>query len=158
MAVKFAVSMGAEVTVLSTSPSKETDAKSLGAHHFAVTTDKSKLSSLTNHFGFILDCASAPHDLNLYLNMLDRDGVMVLVGVPPKPMEVAAFSLIRNRRRLAGSMLGGLEEIQQMLDYCGEKKISSDVEVISMKDAESAYERVIKGDVRYRFVIDMKTL
>jgi len=158
MGVKFAVAMGADVTVLSTSSSKEKDARRLGAQHFAVTTDKKSLGTLTNSFDFILDCASAPHDLNLYLNMLDRDGVMVLVGVPPKSMDLSAFSLIRNRRRLAGSMLGGLSEIQQMLDYCGEKKIASDVEVIAMKDAEAAYERVIKGDVRYRFVIDMKTL
>ena len=158
MGVKFAVAMGADVTVLSTAKSKEKDAKRLGAQHFAVTTDKKSLGALTNTFDFILDCASASHDLNMYLNMLDRDGVMVLVGVPPESMDLAAFSLIRNRRRLAGSMLGGLAEIQQMLDYCGENQIASDVEVIAMKDAEAAYERVIKGDVRYRFVIDMKTL
>jgi len=158
MGVKFAVSLGAEVTVLSTSPSKEGDARRLGAHHFVVTRGKESPGVLTNQFNFILDCASAPHDLNLYLNMLDRDGVLVLVGVPPKALDVAAFSLIRNRRRLAGSMLGGLGEIQQMLDYCGENRISSDVELIAMKDADGAYERVIKGDVRYRFVINMKTL
>lgn len=158
MGVKFAVAMGAEVTVLSTSASKEKDAKRLGAHHFVVTTEKQNIGALANRFNFILDCASAPHDLNMYLNMLDRDGVLVLVGVPPEPMSVAPFSLIANRRRLVGSMIGGLEETQEMLDYCGENGISSDVEVIAMKDTQAAYERVIKGDVRYRFVIDLKTL
>ena len=158
MAVKLAVSMGAEVTVFSTSPAKEQDARRLGAHNFVVTKDPQNLESLANTFDFILDAVSAPHDPNLYLNLLRRDGVMVLVGVPEKPLEVNAFSLIMNRRKLAGSLIGGIRETQEMLDYCAQHNITSDVEVIPIQQIEAAYERTVKGDVRYRFVIDMKSL
>lgn len=158
MGVKLAASMGAEVTVLSTSPSKEKDALALGAHKFVVTKDAKNLESLANYFDFILDTASAPHDLNMYLNMLRLDGAMVLVGVPEKPTEVNAFNLIANRRQLAGSLIGGIRETQEMLDYCAEKGITSDVEIIPIQKVNEAYERTIKSDVRYRFVIDMSTL
>ena len=158
MGVKLAAAMGADVTVLSTSPSKEKDAKRLGAHHFVVTKDPKNMEALAETFDFILDAVSAPHDLNAYLGLLKRDGKMVIVGVPDKPTELSAFSLIMKRRTLAGSLIGGIKETQEMLDFCGQKNIVSDVEVISIKELESAYERTIKGDVRYRFVIDMKSL
>lgn len=158
MGVKLAASMGAEVTVLSTSKEKEQDARKLGAQGFVVTRDPENLASLTSTFDFILDTVSAPHDLNMYLNLLRRDGTMVLVGLPDKPAELHAFSLLANRRRLAGSSIGGIRETQEMLDYCAEKRITSDVEVIPIERIDEAYERTVKGDVRYRFVIDMKTL
>jgi uncharacterized zinc-type alcohol dehydrogenase-like protein len=155
MAIKLASSMGAEVTVFSTSKEKEMDARRFGAKEFVVSKD---LQALANRFDFILDTVSAPHDINAYLNLLRRDGTMVMVGVPPQPLEVAAMSLITKRRRLAGSNIGGIRETQEALDYCAEKNISSDVEIIPMQRVNEAYDRTIKGDVRYRFVIDMKTL
>jgi uncharacterized zinc-type alcohol dehydrogenase-like protein len=158
MGVKLAASMGAEVTVFSTSPSKEEDARKLGANHFVVTKDPANLESLANSFDLILDAVSAPHDMNMYLNLLRREGVLVLVGAPEKPSEIQAFSLITNGRSLAGSMIGGIRETQEMLDYCAEHNITSDVEVIPIQQINEAYERTIKGDVRYRFVIDMKSL
>jgi uncharacterized zinc-type alcohol dehydrogenase-like protein len=158
MAVKFASSMGAAVTVFSTSKTKEPDARRLGANDFIVTKDSKNLAPLANRFEFILDTVSAAHDPNAYLNLLRRDGVMVMVGVPVKPLEVHPFSLIPKRRILAGSMIGGIRETQEMLDYCAKRNITSDVEVIPIQQANEAYERTIKGDVRYRFVIDMKTL
>lgn len=158
MGVKLAASMGAEVTVFSTSPSKEEDARKLGAHHFVVTRDPQKLEALANQFDFILDAVSADHDPNIYLNLLRRHGVMVLVGAPENPLAVQAFSLITNGRSLVGSMIGGIRETQEMLDYCAKHNITSDVEIIPIEKINEAYERTIKGDVRYRFVIDMKTL
>ncbi len=158
MGVKIAAAMGAEVTVFSTSPAKEGDAKKLGAHHFVVTRDPKNLEKLANHFNFILDCVSAPHDLNVYLNMIARDGAMVLVGVPEKPAEVHAHTLIGRRRTLAGSLIGGIKETQEMLDFCSAKNIASDVEVTPIQKINEAYDRTVKGDVRYRFVIDMSTL
>ncbi len=158
MAVKIGAAMGAEVTVFSTSPSKEGDAIKLGAHHFVSTKDPKNLSKLGNHFDFILDCVSAEHDLNMYLNTVRRDGVMVLVGVPEKPALLAAHTLIGRRRTLAGSLIGGIKETQEMLDFCAEKNIAADVEVIPIQKVNEAYERTVKGDVRYRFVIDISTL
>jgi uncharacterized zinc-type alcohol dehydrogenase-like protein len=158
MAVKLAASMGAQVTVFSTSPGKEQDARGLGAHDFVVTKDPGQMEALAGKFDFILDTVSASHDLNLYLGLLRREGVMVIVGAPEKPLEVHAFSLIKNGRTLAGSMIGGIRETQEMLDYCAEKNITSDVEVIPIQRIDEAYERTVKGDVRYRFVIDMKSL
>jgi uncharacterized zinc-type alcohol dehydrogenase-like protein len=158
MAVKLAASMGAEVTVFSTSKTKEQDARRLGAHEFVVSLDPKNFAALANRFDFILDAVSAPHDVNAYLNVLRRDGVMAMVGVPAKPLQVQAFSLILRRRKLTGSGVGGLRETQEMLDYCGEHNITSDVEVIPIQQVNEAYERTLKGDVRYRFVIDMKTL
>jgi uncharacterized zinc-type alcohol dehydrogenase-like protein len=158
MAVKLAASMGAEVTVLSTSKSKEADARKLGAHHFALSSDASVLESLAGKFDFIVNAVSANHDLNPFLGLLKTNGTMVILGVPPKAPEVSAFSLIMGRRSLAGSLIGGIRETQEMLDYCAEKGIVSDVEVIPMKEINTAYERMIRGDVKYRFVIDMATL
>lgn len=158
MAVKLAASMGAEVTVLSTSKTKEADARRLGAQDFVVSLDPKNLAALANRFHLILDAVSAPHDLNAYLNLLRRDGVLALVGAPPKPIPVQAFSLILKRRTLAGSVIGGIRETQEMLDYCAQQNITSDVEVIPIQQVNEAYERTLKGDVRYRFVIDMKTL
>lgn len=158
MAVKFAVAMGAAVTVLSTSHAKEQDAKRLGAHQFVVTKDPTNLSSFANYFDFILDTVSAPHDLNMYLNLLNRGGTLTLVGVPEKPFEIKPNSLISNRRKFTGSLIGGIKETQEMLDYCAEKNITSDIELIPIQKLAEAYERTIKGDVRYRFVIDMATL
>lgn len=158
MAVKFAVSFGAEVTMLSTSPSKEADAKRLGAHRFALTKDPGQLKDLTNYFDFIIDTVSAPHDYNFYLNMLKTNGTMICVGAPPEPTQILGFNLIFNRRSIGGSLIGGLPETQEMLDYCAEHNITSDVEVIPIKDINEAYERMLNGDVRYRFVIDMATV
>ena len=158
MAVKLAASFGAEVTMLSTSPGKEADAKRLGAHHFVMTKDPEQLKGLNNYFDFIIDTVSAEHDYNFYINMLNTNGVMICVGAPPNPAQVPAFNLILQRRSLVGSLIGGLPETQEMLDYCAEHGITSDVEVIDIKDINEAYERMLKGDVRYRFVIDMSTL
>ncbi len=158
MAVKFAAAFGAEVTMLSTSPSKEADARRLGAHKFVLTSDAAQLKSIRGSFHFIIDTVSAPHDYNLYLSLLRSDGIHICVGAPPTPAEISAFNLIGARRSIAGSMIGGLPETQEMLDYCAEHNISSDVEVIPIQHIEGAYERMLKGDVRYRFVIDMATL
>lgn len=158
MAVKLGASLGAEVTVLSTSPNKETDAYNLGAHKFIVTKNPSAVASVKNYFDFIIDTVSAEHDLNMYLQMLRLDGTMILLGVPPDAAKVGAFSLIGKRRRLAGSLIGGLPETQEMLDYCAEHNIMSDIELIPVTDINEAYERTLKADVHYRFVIDMKTL
>ena len=158
MAVKLAASLGAEVTMLSTSKSKEQDARRLGAHAFALTSDKGTFKKLGGAFDLIIDTISAPHDYNAYLGMLRVEGTMVLLGVPPAPTPVAAFALIGGRRSLSGSLIGGIAETQEMLDYCAAHNIVSDVEVIPMQKINEAYERTVKGDVRYRFVIDLKTL
>ena len=158
MAVKLAASFGAEVTVFSTSPSKQADAKRLGAHHFALSSQPATMKSLANHFDFIIDAVSAPHVYAMYLDTLKTDGVMVGVGIPSDPMSVPAFSLVGRRRSLAGSAIGGIAETQEMLDYCAAHNITSDVEVISIQQINEAYERVIKGQVKYRFVIDIASL
>jgi len=158
MAVKFAVSFGAEVTMLSSSPSKKADAKKLGAHHFALTSDKGTMKGLQNHFDIILNTVSAQHDYSTYLNLLRTNGTMIVVGVPPSPSQVPAFTLIAKRRSIIGSLIGGIKETQEMLDYCAEHNISSEVEVIPIQQINEAYERMIKGDVRYRFVIDIASL
>jgi uncharacterized zinc-type alcohol dehydrogenase-like protein len=158
MAVKLAASMGSEVTMLSTSRSKEADARRLGAHAFALTSEQATFKKLGGHFDLIVDTISAQHDLNAYLGMLRPDGALVLVGAPPEPMPVHAFSLIMGRRTFAGSLIGGIAETQEMLDYCAEKKITADVEVIPVQKINEAYERMVKNDVRYRFSIDLATL
>lgn len=158
MAVKLAASMGAEVSVLSTSKSKEADARRLGANNFYVTKDPAVMEKLNSYFDFIVDTASAPHDYGAYLNLLRVDGVMILLGAPDKPTEMHAFPLIMKRRSLVGSLIGGIKETQEMLDYCAQNKIFCDVEVIPVSKINEAYERMLKGDVHYRFVIDMKTL
>jgi uncharacterized zinc-type alcohol dehydrogenase-like protein len=158
MAVKLAASMGAEVTMLSTSRRKEEDARRLGAKGFALTSDEETFKRLAGTFDLIINTISAPHDYNKYLGLLRVQGIMVLVGVPPEAVPVHAFSLISGNRRLAGSLIGGIKETQEMLDYCGKHKIVSDVEVIPIQKINEAYERVVKGDVRYRFVIDIASL
>lgn len=158
MGVKLAASMGAEVTVFSTSPAKEQDARGLGAHKFVVTKEEGALEALAGKYDFILDTVSAPHDINGYLNLLRREGAIALVGLPEKALEVEAFAIIKNGRSLVGSMIGGIRETQEMLDYCAEKNITSDVEVIPIQRIGEAYERTVKGDVRYRFVIDINSL
>ena len=158
MAVKFAAALGAEVTLFSTSPGKEADAKRLGAHHFALTTDPATFPALANQFDFILDTVSAPHDVDAYLGTLNLDGVMVNVGVPDQPISVQPFSIIMGRRSLAGSTIGGIAETQEMLDYCAKNNITSDIEIIPIQKINEAYERLVKNDVKYRFVIDMASL
>ncbi len=158
MAVKLAASMGAEVTMLSRSAGKEKDAAALGAKHFKLTTDKQTMKDLARSFDFILDTVSAAHDYNEYLGLLKTDGVMIIVGAPAQPTPVSAFPFIMERRSLVGSLVGGLKETQEMLDYCAEHQITSDVEVIPIDQINEAYERTLSGDVHYRFVIDMSTL
>jgi len=158
MGVKFGVAFGADVTVLSTSAKKEQDAKALGAHHFVVTTDAAQLASVKGSFDFILDTVSAAHDINLYLQLLKTNGVHICVGAPSEPYQVPAFALLAGRKSVAGSGIGGIPETQEMLDFCAEHNIVSDIELIDMKDINGAYERMVRNDVRYRFVIDMKTL
>ena len=158
MGVKLAVSMGATVTMLSHTVSKEKDAKRLGAQHFVLTSDAGQVKKIMGSFDFILDTVSAEHDYNFYLGLLRVNGVMVCVGAPPTPAQIPAFNLIFGRKSFAGSLIGGIAETQEMLDYCAQKNIVSDVEVIGIKEINEAYERMLKGDVRYRFVIDMATL
>ncbi len=158
MGVKLAAAMGAEVTLFTTSPGKSEDAKRLGAKHVVVSKDPDAMAKHANTFDFILDTVSADHDINAYLNLLKRDGTLVLVGAPEKPLAVAAFSLIPQRKELSGSMIGGIEETQEMLDFCGEHGITSDIEVIPIQKINEAYERMLRSDVKYRFVIDLASL
>ena len=158
MGVKLAAAMGAEVTMLSTSSAKEADARRLGAHAFGLTKDPATFKRLAGQFDLLLDTVSAPHDLNQYMALLRPLGTMVIVGVPTEPASVAAFSLIWGNKRLAGSAIGGIPETQEMLDFCGANRIVSDVEIIPIQKINEAYERTIKADVRYRFVIDIASL
>jgi len=158
MAVKFARSFGAHVVLFTTSPEKGADALRLGAHEVVVSKDQGEMNRHLNSFDFILDAVSANHDINAYLNLLKVDGTLTLVGLPEKPLGIAAFNLIGHRRQLAGSMIGGIAETQEMLDYCAAHGIVSDVELISIDQVNEAYERILKGQVKYRFVIDMESL
>src|SRR5437660_4620808 len=158
MAVKLAASMGAEVTMLSTSKSKEADARRLGAQAFESTRDEATFEKLARRFDLLIDTISAPHDYNRYLGMLRPQGAMVVVGIPPEPIPVSAWSLIAGNRRLAGSSIGGIPETQEMLDYCARHEIGADVEVIPIQKVNEAYDRMIRNDVRYRFVIDLASL
>ena len=157
MAVKLARAMGARVTVLSTSESKRQDAMALGATGFLSTRERSMFREHAGTFDFIIDTVSAQHDYNAYLNLLKIDGTMVLLGIPD-PTPLSAFPLVAGRRRLAGSMIGGIRETQEMLDFCAEHGVAADVEMIDIADINTAYERMLKGDVRYRFVIDTASL
>ena len=158
MGVKLANAMGAEVTVLSHSPGKDEDAKRLGADHFHSTKDPETFKKLAGSFDLIINTVSAKIDWNQYLSLLKVDGCLVVVGIPDEPVPIGAFGLIMGRKSLAGSGIGGIAETQEMLDFCARNGIASDIEVIAMKDVNEAYERVLKSDVRYRFVIDMATL
>lgn len=157
MGVKLAKSLGAEVTVFSTSPSKEADAKKLGAKHFVVTKDPKNFEPLAGKFDLILDTVSAKHDFTPYLASLKLGGTLALVGAAAEPNTFSAFSLIFGRKKLAGSLIGGIKETQEMLDYCARKKVYADIELIPAAKINEAYERTIKSDVKYRFVIDAKT-
>ena len=158
MGIKFARSLGAHVTCFTTSKSKVADAQRLGAHEVVLSSDAEAVSKLTHRFDFILDTVSANHDLNTYLGLLKREGTLCLVGVPPEAAAVHAFGLVMGRKHLAGSLVGGLPETQEMLDYCAEHGIVSDVEVIPAASINEAYDRMLRSDVKYRFVIDMATL
>jgi uncharacterized zinc-type alcohol dehydrogenase-like protein len=155
MGVKIAVALGAEVTVISSSPSKEADARTLGAHSFLLSADDAAMQRHKNHFDFILDTVSAPHDYNRYLQLLRLNGNMTLLGIPPEAIPLRANMLTGRRRSLSGSLIGGIRETQEMLDFCGKHQIVSDVEMIRMEQINEAYEKILKSDVRYRFVIDM---
>ena len=156
MAVKIAVALGAEVTVLSRSESKQADAFALGAHHFVLTADPNVWAALKFRFHTLIDLISADHDLSPYLNTLKLNGTHILCGVPERPAALSAANLIAHRRSLAGSLVGGLAETQEMLDFCARSKILADVEVIGMSQINAAYTRMLEGDVKYRFVIDLK--
>jgi alcohol dehydrogenase (NADP+) len=158
MGVKFAKAMGANVTVLSTSPSKREDALQLGADEFIATRDPDAFVRNATRFHFILDTIAAKHDINSYARMLRRNGRLVQVGAPPDPLSLAVINLIQNRRSIGGSMIGGLRETQEMLDFCGKNGIAAEVEVIPIQKVGEAYERMVKSDVKYRFVIDLSSL
>lgn len=158
MGVKFANAFGAHVVLFTTSPNKTADAKKLGAHEVIISKDEDEMKKHEKTFDFILDTVSAQHDLNAYLSLLKRDGTLTLVGASPDALPVDAFSLIHRRRRLAGSLIGGIAETQEMLDYCAERGITCDIEMIPIDQINEAYERMLKSDVKYRFVIDMASL
>ena len=158
MGVKFASAFGAHVVLFTTSPGKTEDARKLGAAEVVVSKNKDEMQKHANSFDFILNTVSANHDLNAYLSLLKRDGTLTLVGAPPNPVPVAAFSLIAPRRQLAGSLIGGIPETQEMLDFCGERGITCEIEMIGIDKINEAYDRMLKSDVKYRFVIDMASL
>lgn len=158
MAVKFARAFGAHVVLFTTSPGKVADALRLGAHEAVISTDANAMSRQAGSFDFILDAVSAQHDLNAYLNLLKLDGTLTLVGAPEHPLPVSAFSMILPRRNFAGSAIGGIAETQEMLDFCAQHKIVSDIELIPIQNINEAWQRLLKQDVKYRFVIDMASL
>jgi uncharacterized zinc-type alcohol dehydrogenase-like protein len=158
MALKFASALGADVTLVTTSVRKADDAHRLGADHVIISKDPKQMKSQANSFDFILDCVSAEHSIDSYLSLLKLDGTLVLVGIPEKPFEVSAWNLIVPRRNFAGSGVGSIAETQKMLDFCARHNITSDIEMISISQIYDAFERLLKGDVRYRFVIDLATL
>jgi alcohol dehydrogenase (NADP+) len=158
MALKFANAFGAEVVLFTSSPDKKADALQAGAHEVVASKNESEMKKHLNSFDFILDTVSGEHDLNAYLELLKLDATMTLVGLPEKPLPVAAFKLLNNRRRLAGSIFGGIRETQEMLNFCGEYNITADIEIIPMQRINMAYERLRTSDVKYRFVIDMASL
>jgi len=158
MGVKFAHAFGAEVVLFTTSPGKIEDGKRLGADQVVISKNADEMQKHARSFDFILDCVSADHDINAYLNLLKVDGTLVLVGAPENPLPVAAFSLLMGRCSLAGSGIGGIQETQEMLDFCGQHNVTSDIEMINIQQVNDAYERLLKSDVKYRFVIDMASL
>ncbi|UDL94380.1 NAD(P)-dependent alcohol dehydrogenase [Lichenihabitans sp. PAMC28606] len=158
MAVKLAHAMGAHTVLFTTSPDKVADAKALGADEVVLSKNPDEMAAHANSFDFILDAVAAPHDINAYLNLLKRDATLCQVGAPDKPLATNVFSLIFKRRNFAGSLIGGIAETQEMLDFCGQHGITADIEMIRMDAIEDAFARMVKSDVKYRFVIDMKTL
>lgn len=158
MGVKLAKALGAYVVVITTSPSKVDDAIRLGADDVLLSTDAIQMKAHKNTLHFILDCVSAQHDVNAYLKLLKVDGILVIVGAPENPLPVAPFSLISSRKSFAGSTIGSIKETQEMLNFCGKHNITSDIELIRIQDINQAYERLLKSDVQYRFVIDMSSL
>lgn len=158
MGVKFAHAMGAHTVLFTTSPGKVEDGKKLGADEVVISKNAEEMQKHAGSFDMILDTVSADHDLNAYLSLLKLDGSLVVVGVPPNPQPVAVFGLLMPRRNLAGSLIGGIKETQEMLDFCGERGIVCDIEMIRMDQINEAYERMLRSDVKYRFVIDMKTI
>jgi uncharacterized zinc-type alcohol dehydrogenase-like protein len=158
MGVKFARAFGAYVVVFTTSPNKKEDALLLGAHEVVVSRNANEMQKHAGSFDFILDTIAAEHDINAYINLLGRDGNLTLVGAPEKPLAVSAFALLFGRRSLSGSLIGGIAETQEMLDFCGAHNITADVEVIPIQKVNEAYERLVKSDVKYRFSIDMSSL
>jgi alcohol dehydrogenase (NADP+) len=158
MGVKFAHALGAHVVLFTTSPNKAADAKRLGADEVVLSKNTDEMQKHQRSFHFILDCVSADHDLNAYLNLLKRDGTLTLVGAPEKPLPVTSFNFLMGRRSLAGSAIGGLRETQEMLDFCAEHNITSDIEMIRIQQINEAYDRLARGDVKYRFVIDIASL
>ena len=158
MGLKFAKAFGANVVLFTTSPNKTADAIRLGAGEVVISKNAVEMQKHTGSFDFILDAVSADHDLNAYLQLLKLDGTMTLVGAPEKPAAVAAFNLLTKRRRIAGSAIGGIRETQEMLDFCADKGITADIELIKIQQVNAAYERLLKSDVKYRFVIDMASL
>ena len=158
MGVKFSRALGAHTVVFTTSPNKKEDALRLGANEVVISRNADEMQKHAGSFDFLLDAVSADHDVNSYLNLLTHDGTLCLVGAPEKPLAVSAFSLLMGRRNLAGSLIGGIAETQEMLDFCGKHGITADVEVIPIQKVNEAYERLLKSDVKYRFCIDMASL
>ncbi|MBN8690407.1 MAG: NAD(P)-dependent alcohol dehydrogenase [Armatimonadetes bacterium] len=158
MGVKLAKAMGAHVVVFTTSPSKAEDAKRLGADEVVISTNPEEMGQHAWSFDFILDCVSAQHDLNAYLQLLKREGKLSLVGAPPEPTPVSAFALLFGNKTISATLIGGIQVTQEMLDFCGEHNITADVEMIAIQDINKAYERMLKSDVKYRFCIDMQSL
>jgi uncharacterized zinc-type alcohol dehydrogenase-like protein len=158
MGVKFAHALGAHVVLFTTSPNKAEDALRLGADEVVISRNADEMARHAGSFDFILDAVSADHDINAYLSLLRRDGNLTLVGAPEKPLAVAAFNLLMGRRSLSGSPIGGTVETQEMLDFCGQHNITADTEVIPIGQVNEAYDRLLKADVKYRFVIDMASL
>jgi alcohol dehydrogenase (NADP+) len=158
MGVKFAHALGAHTVVFTTSPSKKEDALRLGADEVVISRDANQMQKHAGSFDFILNAVAADHDINAYINLLARDGNMTLVGAPEKPLSLSSFALLMGRRSVSGSLIGGIAETQEMLDFCGENNITSDVEIIAIQQINEAYERLLKSDVKYRFSIDMASL
>lgn len=158
MALKFAHAFGAKVVLFTTSPGKADDARRLGADDVVISKNPDEMNKHLGTFDFIIDAVSADHDINIYLNLLKRDGTLTLVGAPEKPLPVSSFGLIFGRKILTGSLIGGIQETQEMLDFCSEHNIVSDIEMIDIDYINTAYDRLLKSDVKYRFVIDMKSL
>ena len=158
MGVKLARALGARVVVFTTTPGKAQDALRLGADEVVISKNADEMKKHENSFHFILDTVAAPHDINAYFALLKRDGTLTQVGVPAEPLPVQVFNLIHNRRSFTGSLIGGIRETQEMLDFCGERGIVSDIEIIPIQKINEAYERLLKSDVKYRFVIDMASL